>query len=903
MLHKWNRFLSFLLAIALVTTTFGSDFATAKAYAVEGIETDLSSEDDGMADLSFAEEVTQSNEESAQEVTEVTEPTEPTQEVVEPTTTEEPQQEITEEETTEEEEASEEEITDETEVKEPEETETVVEEKLVKVTYKAGKGGRVSTSSEEVDINKEDAAFEGSTATAWNDKYTFVDWTDEDGNQVSTEATFVPSDVTEDATFTANFLAAEDIETAMPKISADNVKAGDMIVTVSADAGLFPEGTEIVISAVDDGTALELAQEVKENATQAKAVDIKFVKDEQELQPADAKYVHVSLALDQTIEGDDFSVLHQHDGEVKEITADVDTHTEVVDGEETTVATGAEFSVNQFSIFIVVNEEEPHDDARLNVKFMNGTTEISSVYVKKSDLVGGSDGKVHFDDIVYDPGVGELADGVMFRGWTRKENYTTDTDKLTISDVRSEVTDMLNAGVTDGDTVTYYAMLFKAYTVSYLDDRGASLGSSEIIFRANDPAEYQKYTVDMFFNPSDNEHNFEGWLVNNGVDKIKGYTEGKSYQNGTEIEIKGDVIFSVNAPEGHWLVFNENGKGATYNAPQFVKSDEVTQKPCADSAMIRNGYTFGGWYTGTDLQTPFVFGKKLNSLTTIYAKWNPKTDAEYTVLIWKQNLDANGYDYVETIKLTGRTNTTVSTVSQQGTGNNAYARVNGVDKRYTGFHLKEYTKNVTITPEGNAVVNVYFDRNSYTFTFKKNNTTIHTVTRLYDQDISDIWSFRGSDGVNYPETNRTTSWQPSGSSTYTARITRMERMPAESITFTLYHSNNTTRYFHYYIEAPEGTAGTRTYDGRQFILYTDLKNDFNIVYYNDDFWLLNGFSRLAITKSNNQKVNLTAGKSIDWDGRSWEHTLNGSYGGNDNHLYFYYTRDNYSINYIRKFCN
>ena len=97
MLHKWNRFLSFLLAIALVTTTFGSDFATAKAYAVEGIETDLSSEDDGMADLSFAEEVTESNEESAQEVTEVTEPTEPTQEVVEPTTTEEPQQEITEE--------------------------------------------------------------------------------------------------------------------------------------------------------------------------------------------------------------------------------------------------------------------------------------------------------------------------------------------------------------------------------------------------------------------------------------------------------------------------------------------------------------------------------------------------------------------------------------------------------------------------------------------------------------------------------------------------------------------------------------------------------------------------------------------------------------------------------------
>ena len=83
MLNKSKKLLALLLSIALVFTTFGSDFATARAYAVEGIETDLSSEDDGMADLSFAEEVTESNEESAQEVTDVTESTETTEEVVE----------------------------------------------------------------------------------------------------------------------------------------------------------------------------------------------------------------------------------------------------------------------------------------------------------------------------------------------------------------------------------------------------------------------------------------------------------------------------------------------------------------------------------------------------------------------------------------------------------------------------------------------------------------------------------------------------------------------------------------------------------------------------------------------------------------------------------------------------
>ena len=38
MSKKWNRVLSFLLAVALVVTTFGSDFASANVYATEGEE-------------------------------------------------------------------------------------------------------------------------------------------------------------------------------------------------------------------------------------------------------------------------------------------------------------------------------------------------------------------------------------------------------------------------------------------------------------------------------------------------------------------------------------------------------------------------------------------------------------------------------------------------------------------------------------------------------------------------------------------------------------------------------------------------------------------------------------------------------------------------------------------------
>lgn len=57
MFKKCNKILAFLLAIALVTTTFGSDFANAKVYAVEEELVDALSTDAELGDLSIAESV------------------------------------------------------------------------------------------------------------------------------------------------------------------------------------------------------------------------------------------------------------------------------------------------------------------------------------------------------------------------------------------------------------------------------------------------------------------------------------------------------------------------------------------------------------------------------------------------------------------------------------------------------------------------------------------------------------------------------------------------------------------------------------------------------------------------------------------------------------------------------
>ena len=162
--------------------------------------------------------------------------------------------------------------------------------------------------------------------------------------------------------------------------------------------------------------------------------------------------------------------------------------------------------------------------------------------------------------------------------------------------------------------------------------------------------------------------------------------------------------------------------------------------------------------------------------------------------------------------------------------------------------------------------------------------TVYTVTALFGSDISGIWNFTGTNGVSYPQTNPATSWQPSGSATYTQRITRMEIMPDEDITFSHTTTTNPTRYFHYYVEALPGAENIRMFNGREYSLYTDLTHDFNRIYYEDDFWQLTGFTRQAIATANGTNV------TISTTGTGWNNSWNSN-------LYFYYTRNSYDLEF------
>lgn len=631
----------------------------------------------------------------------------------------------------------------------------------------------------------------------------------------------------------------------MPAQKLVQTLADGTIVTVEAAEGVLPEGTTIEAKIVDSQNVVDaVTAEVQKGDAAAeatiKAIDITlFDKDGNEIQPSGKLTVTFSKT---GMDSDNISVYHvttPNDEPVDNVAAD-DLAVEQVD---TTKAEADEqvFEADHFSIYAIVDTTA---NPRLKVTFYqkDKTTEAASMLVKRSNTV------TDIASIVYDPGAGTLEANEVFRGWTTDADYTEATESMSIEDVRTLVqqTAAKLADGADGTELKLYPMVFRSLNVTYLDENRTSLGTDTLLVPVSQTGSVD-YTVNKEYTPKDDEHDFQGWNVSEGTTNIEGYAAGTTYTNGTAIKISGDVTFSVNAPAGHWLVFDENGKGATYNAPQFVKSDDVTQKPVDDTKMVRDGYTFGGWYTDAKCSdgNEFSFGGKLTEKTTIYAKWTAKAQADYTVLIWKQNVSGTGYDFAESVKLSGKVNDKVSSVVSHGSGNSAYASVDNTNKQYTGFHLNKFDENVTIATEGNSVVNVYYDRNTVTLTFMTWSgwgwgwggswTTHQTMTGLYGSTLS-------ANGYTWPEQYR---WQAKGdnrgntSGTVTTFLDAFIPSDGSTTGQTFYGNelsgNSTIRFYKQNVDGNGYTlANIVTSSGGSFII-TDKYNDFKAVSYNRDY--------------------------------------------------------------------
>ncbi|MBR4164802.1 MAG: InlB B-repeat-containing protein, partial [Lachnospiraceae bacterium] len=585
---------------------------------------------------------------------------------------------------------------------------------------------------------------------------------------------------------------------------------GGISVTIDAPEGAFPEGTEMKLAEVEIDSIIDAVSDAVEGTiTKIKAVDISFFYEDEEVQPQ----VPISVRMNASgmTADSDRQVLHIDDEGEATVLEDADTSKKAV-----------EFEADSFSVYVVVAFGE---DARVKVRFVKGSEEIASMYVKKGD---------NMEQVIYDPAIGELPEGVIFKGWIAKEDYTADDTPLSIEGVREEVATMLPPEV-DGEEVTYYAVLLRQYTITYLGMSKESLGQGFVNYRADAAGDDLKvtYMIDMAYTPEDDTHDFEGWIVYSGGEFIDGYDPnanpvtddsgetpvtiklGTIYQNEARIKIWGDIVLSVNAPEGHWLVFSENGKGGTYNAPQFILTNEVTEEP--EVEMTRYGYQFDGWYyfeEGVTIPkpddhgmidltdaTPFEFGQPLTERITVYAKWIQKPAAAYTVLLWTQNQDRTGYELAGSYVGNGEVGADIPyTVVLNG----AEDYVTGVGENnghYTGFGLNhdgDTLRKTTgynadgeaitaavavpkVTPEGDAVLNLYYDRIVYNFKFYLYRESGNGTNR---------YTYANNSGTGSTLNNLVT-WHGGSSNHPTASDEYV--MASERHTF-----NNTTYTYHYF---------------------------------------------------------------------------------------------------------
>lgn len=232
--------------------------------------------------------------------------------------------------------------------------------------------------------------------------------------------------------------------------------------------------------------------------------------------------------------------------------------------------------------------------------------------------------------------------------------------------------------------------------------------------------------------------------------------------------------------------------GGSYVEPVSYKFGETISYP-ENPAKI--GFDFDGWKLEGGSAPSAMPAQDI----TLTAQWKAATKASYTVVYWQEKVPGTytpvekelQYDYKESVTGSGNVGATIS-----------YQK-----KSYTGFSLNtEKTTATTITADGQAVQNVYYDRNTYTISFYLKETSYNyngrpttstnwvedtslRITAKYGEDISDQWN---------DSEHSAHVWSASSKSDNTF-YTLMFNMPSKNIS--VYEtSKNGDRYIVYYTE-------------------------------------------------------------------------------------------------------
>ncbi len=273
----------------------------------------------------------------------------------------------------------------------------------------------------------------------------------------------------------------------------------------------------------------------------------------------------------------------------------------------------------------------------------------------------------------------------------------------------------------------------------------------------------------------------------------------------------------------------------------------------APVAPEKEGYLFVGWYKDSNLTIPYTFSTMEAGNSKLYAKWEENNQIAYKVEHYQQYSYGTGYSLASTENLTGLYSTTVT----------------ATQKTYTGFTFNEQaSQNITsgvVAADGSLVLKLYYDRTSYTMTFKPNNGSDDIVTTVkYGTSIT-VPTVTGA-GIYI------SGWYSDSelTSLYTNKY-----MEAQDVTLYAKWLSNTDSLTvngdNAYVEVGEPYAGDVVevkvrHDGSRYILYVyGLKNDVKVDASGFSSAIVNGSPSVAsgngwaagTSMTNNGKITIT----------------------------------------------
>ena len=565
--------------------------------------------------------------------------------------------------------------------------------------------------------------------------------------------------------------------------------AGNVTVHVTAAEGVLPSGAQLIVKRV---TRKAILNAVEETVTEKdKEVDSAIALDIT-IVNADGIEIQPNGIVNVSFEN---VAVGGEEVNVYHVTDDASTVTEVATNTQS-------FDANHFSIYVITGEKKVE---LTTFNFVANEQNVSTQIVKTGDTL-------------ITPTAPDIA-GKAFVEWQENGSKFDGFGVQTI---------------TKTETRTITAKYEDALYVYFYNPGGTQIMRTEKV-ADHDGHDYSHVSYDV-----DATHKLVGWAAEvNGTDNI------------TKNIVVPEGSTSVNVyaiiKEGYWVTFDSDGGSAIDS--QFV-FDKISLND--QTTPTKPGYTFDGWYNGTE---KVENDANISSPMTLTAHWIPK-QVSYTVIHWWENADDDGYSFHESENKTGLT----------GTEANAKA------KSYEGFTAQPVTKK-TIKGDGSTIVSVYYKRNVYDVKFysygsysfwdytKPEEYVNLRITAKYGQDISKQW----------PTKNGSSTWSTEDhGTTYQANINTMPLGGAK------FYGPQTGNYYCealYYVEILPGENSSITVGGIKYRLdHTDKMYGSNITITKEDLYPLKGFTL-------NESISARIGQKY-------------------NGAKFYYTRNPYDLKFI-----